>query len=137
MSRRGESNLRPSAYQPSALPPGQAGSRGFIIFVVVYNMSLLFVVVVYNVSLGQNRRRALLDKRAYHQCWRVRVRVPPGTLDFLLLYVIPISGHAVRGFLRVLRFAPPPSGILKINVSVRVVPVRGALSYGDHGNCAY
>ena len=26
MSRSGESNLRPSAYQPSALPPGQAGS---------------------------------------------------------------------------------------------------------------
>ena len=26
--RSGESNLRPSAYQPSALPPGQAGSRG-------------------------------------------------------------------------------------------------------------
>ena len=27
MSRSGESNLRPSAYQPSALPPGQAGSH--------------------------------------------------------------------------------------------------------------
>ena len=27
MSRIGESNLRPSAYQPSALPPGQAGSQ--------------------------------------------------------------------------------------------------------------
>ena len=29
MSRSGESNLRPSAYQPSALPPGQAGSQGY------------------------------------------------------------------------------------------------------------
>ena len=27
VSRSGESNLRPSAHQPSALPPGQAGSR--------------------------------------------------------------------------------------------------------------
>ena len=28
VSRSGESNLRPSAYLPSALPPGQAGSSG-------------------------------------------------------------------------------------------------------------
>ena len=33
-------------------------------------------------SVGQTRR-ALLAKPAYQQCWRVRVRVPSGTLDFL------------------------------------------------------
>ena len=34
-------------------------------------------------SVGQTRR-AFLARRAYHQCWRVRVRFPSGTLDFLL-----------------------------------------------------
>ena len=29
-------------------------------------------------------RRAFLTRRAYHQCWRVRVRFPSRTLDFLL-----------------------------------------------------
>ena len=29
-------------------------------------------------------RSAFLAKRAYHQCWRVRVRFPSGMLDFLL-----------------------------------------------------
>ena len=51
-----------------------------------------------------------------HQCWRVRVQFPSGTLDFLLEYVIPISGQAAWGFLRVLRFVPPPSGTFKIKI---------------------
>ena len=66
------------------------------------------------ISVGQTA--LVLAKQAYHQCWtwRVRVQVPSGMLpDFLLQYVIPINGQPVGGFLRVLRFAPPPSCTFK------------------------
>ena len=39
--------------------------------------------VAVSSSVGQTRC-ALLAKRAYHQCWRVMVRIPSGSLDFLL-----------------------------------------------------
>ena len=64
-------------------------------------------------SVGQTRR-ALLARRAYQQCWKVRVQFPFRTLDFLLLYLIPISGQTVGDFLRVLRFAPHPSVTFQI-----------------------
>ena len=33
---------------------------------------------------GSDAAHALLVRRAYHQCWRVRVPFPSGTMDFLL-----------------------------------------------------
>ena len=38
----------------------------------------------------------------------------------LINYVIPISGQAVGGFLRVLRFATPPSGTFKIKLRFQI-----------------
>ena len=51
-------------------------------FVLTLSVRLLHVTksVAQWVRLTQ---RALLAKRAYHQCWRVRVRVQSGTLDLL------------------------------------------------------
>ena len=36
VSQSGESNLRPSAYQPSALPPGQPAHKSIYILVTVF-----------------------------------------------------------------------------------------------------
>ena len=35
-------------------------------------------------GLVAQTRRTLLARRAYHQCWGMRVQFPSGTLDFLL-----------------------------------------------------
>ena len=36
-------------------------------------------------------------------------------------YVLLISGQAVGGFLRALRFSPPPSGTFKIKIRVQIM----------------
>ena len=63
------------------------------------------------ISVDQTRR-ALLAKRAYHQCWRMRVRFPLRTLGFfplikkimikkknIYIYMIPFRGFQVFRFL--------------------------------------
>ena len=53
------------------------------------------------------------------------------SLDFLLYYVIPISGQAVGFFLQVLRFAPPPSSHLQ-NENVIPDSVMAELALRTH-----
>ena len=65
-------------------------------------------------ALGQTSLSPMLEGDA---------SIPIKNFEFspLICDVIPISGQALGGFLRVLQFAPPPSGILKIQISFQIL----------------